>query len=308
MNLQIVSPSPLTLSPQLTLWRMLLSGNRERIGKAVEQINGLGQNDEYAARLLGARRRNARRERRWFGVIAITTAYTERERRSALTALSLLWGALGRELALALDPKATHFEREHAHKALVRRRDQRAVQPLIDALLEGHAVEDWQCIPTLGALGDLRAADGLLRYIGLNQESACVDIEALLDIGIDVGKALRNLNAHSALLAAQGALNSPVAHQRVGGALILAGWGDESLAGIVVPLVEDHSDFVRRAAITALGELKAVASMMPLRASLTDPNPKVGAAAERALQQVAIAEAQQALKAGKHRRRDFARR
>src|SRR5215831_13467568 len=102
---------------------MLLSGNRERIGKAVEEITALGQNDEYAARLLAARRRNARRERRWFGVITISTAYTERERRSALVALSLLWGALGRELASALDPKATHFEREHAHKALVRRRD-----------------------------------------------------------------------------------------------------------------------------------------------------------------------------------------
>lgn len=308
MNLPIVSRPSLSLAPQLSLWRMLLSGNRERIAKAVEQINDMGQNDDYAGRLLAARRRNARRVRRWFGVFTFTTAYTERERRSALTALSLLWGSLGRELAFALDPKATHFEREHAHKALIRRRDQRAVQPLIDALIDGHAVEDWQCIPTLGALGDLRAADGLLRYIGLNQESPCIDIEALLDIGIDVGKALRNLNAHTALAAAQGALNSPLAHQRVGGALILAGWGDEALAHLVVPLVEDHSDFVRIAAITALGELKVIASMLPLRDSLADPNPKVRLAAERALQQVAVAEAQQASKLPKYRRKNPARR
>src|SRR5260221_8033392 len=116
VNLPIVSRTPLILSSQAMLRRMLLSGNRERIGKAVAQVNAMGQADEYSAFLLAARRRNARRERRWFGIISVTTAYTERERRSALTALSLLWGALGRALAMALDPRATHFEREHAHK------------------------------------------------------------------------------------------------------------------------------------------------------------------------------------------------
>src|SRR6185436_11223429 len=96
--------------------------------------------------------------------------YTERERRSAFLALTALWGALGRELAMALDAKASHFDRERAHKALIRRRDQRAVKALVNALLEGHALEDWQCISTLGSLGDVQAVDGLLAYLGMDAD------------------------------------------------------------------------------------------------------------------------------------------
>src|SRR5207302_9121248 len=102
---------------------------------------------------------------------------------------------IGRELTMALDPKASHFVRDRANKALFRRRDQRAVRPLIDALLSGHAPEDWQCIPTLGALGDLHAADALVQYIGLDRDQACIADSALIDIGIDVGRSLRELNA-----------------------------------------------------------------------------------------------------------------
>ncbi len=287
--------------PDPVLWRTLLSGNREQLARAVEQIASAGVTDEYAVLLLAARRRGARRERRLLGVMPLKTGYSERERRSALTALGLLWGALGRELAMALDPRAKHFDRERAYKALIRRRDQRAVRPLVDALLSGHALEDWQCIPALGALGDMRAADGLLRYVGLNAETASVSDSALLDIGMDVGRALRELNALDALQVAQDARLSPLPHQRAAAALVIAGWGDEKLAPLLVPLVEDHVSLVRVAAINALGDMKAAASMIPLRALVSDPDPAVRLAVERALHQVTMANAQRAVKAGKRK-------
>jgi HEAT repeat protein len=282
--------------PQPGLWRKLLSGNREQIADAAAQINAAGLTDEYATLLLAARRRRARFTRRLFGIVPLRIPYTERERRSALTALGVLWGALGRELGMALDPKASHFDREHAHKSLARRRDQRAVRPLIDALLAGHALEDWQCIPTLGALGDARAADALAQYIGLNTDTACIPDSAVLDIAPDVGRALRSLNAHHMLKVAQQALYSALPHQRAGAALVIAGWDDENLAPSLVPLVEDHVPMVRIAAISALGELKAAASLIPLQAIIADPDPDVRLAAERALQQVTTASAQRAVK------------
>ncbi len=295
-------PLPAHPLPDPELWRKLLSGNRDQLADALRRIDAAGLADDYAVWLLAARRRGARRVRRLLGIVSLTTRYTERERRSALTALGLLWGALGRELAMALDPKASHFDREHAHKALIRRRDQRAVRPLVDALLAGHALEDWQCIPTLGALGDLRAADGLLRYIGLNAESACIPDSAVLDIGMDVGRALRDLNASDALRAAQEARFSPLPHQRMAAALVIAGWGDDQLAPLLVPLVEDHVALVRIAAINALGEMKAATSMIPLRAMASDPDPDVRLAVERALHEVTTANAQRAVKASKSRR------
>jgi len=289
--------------PQPALWRKLLSGNRGQITKAAAQIRAEGLTDDYAALLLAARRRDARRPRRLLGMVTLMAPYTERERRSALTALGLLWGALGREVAMALDPKASHFDREHAHKALARRRDQRAVRPLVEALLGGYALEDWQLIPTLGALGDLRAADALVRYLGLNQEKACIPDNAVLDIGIDVGRALRELNAQEALNIAKEARFSPFPHQRIGAALVIAGWGDEKLAPLLVPLVEDHVALVRVAAINALGELKAAASSIPLQALAADSDPDVREAVERALQQVMLANAQRAIKASKSKPR-----
>src|SRR5688572_28211085 len=80
--------------PDPMLWRKLLSGNREQITRAVEQLAAEGLTDEYAVLLLAARRRGVRRQRRLLGFVPLTTGYTERERRSALTALGLLWGAV----------------------------------------------------------------------------------------------------------------------------------------------------------------------------------------------------------------------
>jgi hypothetical protein len=266
---------------------------------AAEQISAAGQTDEYAALLLVARRRNARYRRYLLGIIPLTTGYAERERRSALTALGVLWGALGRELGMALDPKASHFDRELAHKALIRRRDQRAVGPLIDALLSGHALEDWQCIPTLGALGDLQAADALLRYIGLYAGTDRSPTHSILDMGIDIGRALREMNARHVLPTVQNMLTSPYAFQRTAAALVIAGWGDDNLAASLIPLLVDPVTQVRVAAINALGELKAVIAYEPLQESVTDPDPDVSAAAEKALQQVTLAHAQRTARLSK---------
>ncbi len=150
-------------APSEVVWQNLLSGNREKIAAASAAVHDDGLTDEYAGYLILARRRDVRRVRRLLRLIPFRSAYTERERRSALSALGLLWGGLGRELAVALDPKASHFDRERAHRALRQRRDQRAVQPLMSALVDGQAIEDWQCITTLGALGNPDAADGLLQ-------------------------------------------------------------------------------------------------------------------------------------------------
>ncbi len=300
MNVQ-----PVDTPPQPDLWRKLLSGNREHIADAVSQITAAGLADEYAAQLLVVRRRNARRVWRVLGMVPFATGYGERARRSALTALGLLWGALGRELAMALDPRASHFDREHAHKALIRRRDQRAVRPLIDALLSGNALEDWQCIPTLGALGDLQAADALLRYIGLGSTHPVN--ESVLDLGVDIGRALHELNAGAALQTVQAALQNPIAYQRAAAALVLAGWGDDKLAEVILPLMNDPERQVRIAAITALGELKVGESLVALQQTLNDPDPDVQVAVERALQQVTIANAQRAVTAGKTRQTGLAR-
>src|SRR5258708_16684543 len=116
-------------APSEVVWQNLLSGNRERIAAASAAVHEDGLTDEYASYLILARRRNSRRERRLFRFIAFKTAYSERERRSALSALGLLWGGLGREVAVALDPKASHFDRERAHRALRQLRGQPAVQP-----------------------------------------------------------------------------------------------------------------------------------------------------------------------------------
>jgi HEAT repeat protein len=294
--------------PDPGLWQNLLSGSRTRIAKAVELVSAAGLADDYAALLLVARRRDARRLRRRFGIAQVRTAYTERERRSALTALGLLWGALGRELAMALDPKASHFDREHAHKALVRRRDQRAVRPLIDALLSGNALEDWRCIPTLGALGDLWAADALMQYIGLNSDTVRIPDSAILDIGIEVGRSLRELSARDTLHTAQERLSSVLAHQRAAAALVIGGWADESLSPLLLPLLNDSVSLVRTAAIIGLGELRAAASLNALQDALNDDDPKVRQAVERAVQQVTMANAQRAVRTDKRRRTNLIKR
>ncbi len=294
-------------APNPVLWRRLLSGNRERIAEAVTTISEANTDDVYAPLLLKVRRRRARCERRVIGLVTFTTPYTERERRSALSALGLMWGAPGRELAMALDPKLTHFDRDRAHKALIRRRDQRAVRPLIEALIDGHALEDWQCIATLGALGDLRAVNGLLTYVGLDAQVER-PINIALDFGLEVGRALRTLNAKEAIQRIQQAITAPLPRQRASAALVLAGWNDDTLAPLVLPLLEDETPAVRLAAVTAVGELKANAGLTALQNHLNDPDPQVRLAVERALQQVITANAQRAAPRSKIRRADLVRR
>lgn len=288
--------------PQPALWNKLLSGNRDQITSAVGQIDAVGQADEYALLLLAARRRKARRERRLLGVIPFKTGYTERERRSALQALILLWGPLGRDLAHALDHRATHFEREHAHKGIIRRRDPRAVRALGDALLDDYALEDWQCIATLGTLADLRAADMLLKYVGIDFDTDR-PVAIAQEFGLEVGRALRELGANIGFDRARQTLNAPLSRQKIAAALILAGWGDESLAPELTPLLDDPDPQVRVAAINAIGELRAAASLIPLQTTIDDPDPQVRLAVERALQLVQTANAQRAVKAGKRIRR-----
>lgn len=290
--------------PESAIWRKLLSGDRARIGQAAVQVKAAGHSDEYAALLLVVRHRDASRLRRLFGVITYRSAYTERERRSALTALSLLWGTMGRELGIALDPKATHFERQHAHKALSRRRDQRAVRPLIDALLSGHALEDWQCISTLGALGDQHAVDGLLSYIGLQESDSYTGDKAVLDVGVEIGRALRILNARAVLPTVKKMLHSAIPAQRTGAALVLAGWGQDIVTPTLIELLDDPVAGVRAGAATALGELKAVSALSPLQAHLTDPDQEVRVAVERAVQQVSVVTAQRLVSGKKLKRPD----
>ncbi len=313
MKAEPTRPSRLILFQQPALWRMLLSGNRTQIAEAVTQLNTAGLVDEYAALLLVARRRSARRTRRLFGVLAWSAPYSERERRSALTALGLLWGTLGRELGTALDPKASHFDRRNAYQALGRRRDQRAVRPLIDALLEGHALEDWQCIPTLAALGDQSAVEALLRYIDLGKDREAMpprnmDHASILDIGVEVGRALRALNARTALSAVESGLRNAVPTRRAAAALALAGWGDEKLAADIVPLLDDQVSWVRVAAATALGELEAPDALDAVRTRLADSDSDVRVAAERATQQLAAIKAQRNVQASNAKRPDFVRR
>lgn len=289
-------------SPPPELMRHLLSGNRERIGRAVASINAAGRADEFAERLLVVRRRRAQSVQRLFRMPLFKLPYSERERRSALSALGALWGPMGREIALALDYKASHFERGDAHNALIRRRDQRAVQPLISALMDGHALEDWRCISTLGALGDLRAAEPLVQYMGLAEPASGSGVTSgvrpwALDAGIEVGRALRLLKACDAKMKLAAALASPLSYQRAGAALALAGWGDSGDLSAVQALLRDSEPVVREAVATALGELREPGAIDALKQALSDPDARTASAAERALQQIATTPSRRAIRA-----------
>jgi len=255
--------------PQPTLWHKLLCGDRTQIAEAASVIVSSGLADEYANRLLRARQRGARRQRRLFGLVTLATPYRERERRSALVALGIFWGPSGREVAIALDPKASHFERENAHKALIRRRDQRAVRPLLDALMGGYALEDWQCIATLGALGALggerQLAGALLKYVGLHADTDR-PLHVAAEFGIEVGRALYEMNAEDAFLDAKEALQAPLARQRASAALVLAGWHDGSVVPAILPLLNDSDTQVQSAAARALDELNVTESVPVLEA------------------------------------------
>jgi HEAT repeat protein len=187
-------------------------------------------------------------------------------------ALGIFWGPSGREVAIALDPKASHFERENAHKALIRRRDQRAVRPLLDALMGGYALEDWQCIATLGELGALggeRQVGGeLLKYVGLDAETDR-PLYIAAEFGIEVGRALWEMNAQQAIQTTEKALRAPLVRQRAAAALVVAGWHDESIAPDLMPLLNDPDEAVRSAATRALAELNVTESLPLLEAQQT---------------------------------------
>ena len=176
------------------------------------------------------------------------------------------------------------------------------------ALIDGQAIEDWQCIDTLGALGNLEAADGLLQYLGLDSDTKDRPISLILDFGLEVGRALRSLSADHARDTALGSLTAAHASQRAAAALTLAGWQDEYYADKLLPLVEDSDPHVRLAAVIALGELGAAAALQPLEKRLFDPDSQMRFAVEKALQQVMESKARQALKAGQFHPAILARR
>lgn len=277
--------------------RHLLSGDKERIRQAAALIHAAGRADEVAEYLLVVRRRGVKDVRRVFEVPLFRLPYSERARRSALSALGALWGPMGREIALALDFKASHFERGDAHNALIRRRDQRAVQPLIAALLDGHALEDWRCISTLGALGDQRAAEPLVQYLGLNAPGDVVQRPWALDAGVEVGRSLRLLKACDAKARLAAGLSSSFAYQRAGAALALAGWGDAGDLSGIQALLRDPEPLVREAAATALGELREPEAIDALKEAVWDQDVRTASAAERALQQIATTPSRRAIQA-----------
>lgn len=294
--------------PASTLWDELLSGDKSRMAVAVETINRDGQAEDFVSLLFAARRDQAQRERRLLGLIPLRRLITERERRAALSAIALIWGTLGREVACVLDPRATYHDREHARQSLIRRRDARAIRPIVEAMIAGSAPELLQCILLLAALGDQRAAEGLLRYVGLSRpDSPSRPWEVIHEFGIEVGKALRTLNVKSALETVTAALNGENAYRQGAAAVVLAGWrgvesADPVLTGRLLALLSNTGatdDSLRLALALALGELRVTEARLPLERLLSSPNLALSHAARSALEQINIANAQRAVKAGK---------
>jgi hypothetical protein len=254
-------PAYAGLNPQ---WlRVLQAGKREQITELAAQITAAGQVDAYANCLLYIRRRAGPRP------------LSERQRRATLSALVALWGGLGRDLAIALDAKTPHFEREAAYRSLVQRRDQRAVDPLCEALLAGHLTESWQCVAALGQLGDPRAATALLTYLDLDGTTA--NQPSADEVALEVGRALRQLNAWAGHQQACAALSNK--SRQIRAALLLAGWGasensDKADAAILAQLeaMLQQADFAgQQAAATALGAMGTEQSLKALQTWAKQP-------------------------------------
>jgi HEAT repeat protein len=173
---------------------------------------------------------------------------------------------------------------------------------LIAALIDGHALEDWRCISTLGALGDLRAAEPLMQYLGLEaigggSTAAPVSRPWALEAGIEVGRSLRLLKACDAKTRLVAGLNSPISDHRAGAVLALAGWGDTSDRGAIQVLLKDPVPVVREAAATALGELRDPEAIDALKEALRDLDTRTANAAERALQQIVTTPSRRGIRA-----------
>src|SRR5262249_44831616 len=151
------------------------------------------------------------------------------------------------------------------------------------------------CISTLGSLGDVQAASGLMAYLGLDS-SIVRPTNRILEFGIEVGHALRTLNAPNTLAQIEAALTGTLAQQRIGAALALGGWGEDQLATQLTPLFEDDNPQVRLATVMSAGELKSSDSVAPLRAALSDPDEQVRTAVEGALQKVLAAHAKRSIR------------
>ena len=82
--------------------RHLLSGDKERVGQTAAYINAAGRTDEFAEKIAGCTAAARTDSAAVFKVPLLKLPYSERERRSALSALGALWGPMGREIALAL--------------------------------------------------------------------------------------------------------------------------------------------------------------------------------------------------------------
>jgi len=282
--------------PGRKVWRMLLCGERERIKDAAHQLTHSEMRDQVVLQLLRLRRGEIQREWRIAGWVVRRIPYSERERRSALTALTVLWGSTGRALGIALDPHVSHSRRGLAHDTLRRKRDQRAVRPLMEALLSRNTPEPWRCISTLGSLGDRTAGDALIGYMGFDSglrdrhdyKVLPINDDELLDQGIEVGRALRRLDAQSAWRQVHPALNGDYSPKlRAAAALIAAGWGDPAHALSVQEMLGASEKFVKLAAITALGELRPESVMLLVPPFVSDPDPEISAAAEGAIQRAA---------------------
>jgi len=165
--------------------------------------------------------------------------------------------------------------RTRAAEELGKRKDRRAVQPLIEVLRSDPRsyVRD-SAAEALGQIGDPAAVDALLdalaeyEYWPLREASA----EALGIIGDS-----RAVNGLIQLL------GDPVKYVRDEAARALGRLKDPSAVPALIVVLEDSSEQVRYNAAEALGEIKDPRAIEPLIQKLNDADPKVQGESERVL-------------------------
>ncbi|MGD2136604.1 MAG: HEAT repeat domain-containing protein [Gemmatimonadales bacterium] len=171
--------------------------------------------------------------------------------------------------------------REHAAEALGRLGDQRAVEPLMNVVLNDAdaSVREHACT-ALGLLGDSRAVDVLSRA-AQSDPSARVREHAASALS-----QLGDVEAVPSLIDA--VVNDRDAAVREHAATALGGLGDPSaVPALIDAVLHDRSAEVREHAATALGQLGDRRARDPLvRVGRTDPDPEVREHAVVALGQV----------------------